>query len=322
MTSTNHFAVIFERFKALDAALHETRGTARPEYVRRLTALALLGVDGAPDTLAARTSSVAADLRGAPGVPGTARLVFAAGLVSSGKAASDYWSAREGLLPALRHGGLRPGLPAAALVYAAAGRTDIDGAHRARIAALASHVRAPWWSTASAANGYFAAALALIDERPDVIEQRLIAARRALYDAGAPEHIARDGGRQLALSGAEPIAAARTWSTLYAARGSGRWRGVKPEMLVEVASAAGARADEAAATLAASHDAVRSLRPGVSGLARPYLVTSLAAHALAPRGAPSQGAISALQAVQAAIAAANAATAATVAATAAVVASG
>ncbi|MGD2133056.1 MAG: hypothetical protein PVI23_09695 [Maricaulaceae bacterium] len=318
MRSTDH-AQTFARFNALDAALRETARACRPEYARRFAALALLGVQDEPRSLAQRTSNIAEDLVGAPGIASAARPVFAASLVIAGRSVDDYLRTREALSPVLR-GGLRKGLPSAALIYAAAGRSQIDDAMRARIEGIAPLVRAPWWCAAAARNGFFAAALALDGDRLDVIEARVEAARRALDSAGASTGLARDGGRELALTGAEPVSAALTWSKLRALRGAHQWRGLKPASLIGPAAAVGADADAAARALDDAYDAVHSLRPRVSSVARPFLAAGLARFLLSPTAAPGDSAVSAVQGALAIIAANEAAMAAVIASGAAVVA--
>jgi len=318
MTQAAHFPVVFDRFQALDDALRQTSSRWGAEYVRRLSALALLSADGAPEALAERVRENADNLRGAWGVPGQARSVFAAALVTAGRKAHDYVLAREALLPAMR-GNLRVSLPAAALAYAAVGRTQLDGADLARITSIAAYVRAPWWSGANARNGFFAATLALSPDRLDAIEARVAAAQSAMSDAGASDGMVREASRDLALAGVEPVAAARTWAALDDMRRTRRRCGsVKSAMLMSIATT-GARPDEAATALDAAHAAVNDLRPRIASVARPYLKVALAARTLAPEAAVGNDAIAALQAV---IAAVSAATAAAVVVTTAAVASG
>jgi len=313
MTQATHFPAVFDRFLALEAALRQTSGFGSPEFARRLSALALLGADGAPDDLAERVRATSGDLRGAWGVPGQARPVFAAALVTTGRRAHDYVQARDALLPVMR-GKLRVSLPAAALAYAATGRTQLDDAHLARIASIATLIRTPWWSSSSARTGFLAATLALSPDRLDAIEARVAAARGAMSDAGASDGMVRETSRDLALAGVEPVAVARTWAALDDMRRTRRrWGGVKPAMLMSVATT-GARPDEAATALDAAHAAVNDLRPHIARVARPYVTVALAARTLAPEADVGNDAVAALQAVIATVSAAAAATTVVIAA--------
>jgi hypothetical protein len=272
----------FERFVALDRAIEAAGDAGRPGYARRCAALTALSSSEPHELLVARIRENARVLRGAPGVSGAVRPVFAAALAAARRDADDYLIARARLMPAME-GRRRRSLPAAALAYAAAGRILADATDRARIEAIAPLVAAPWWSSRAAWNGFFAAALALKGEGAPIVAARLNAAQSALEDAGAGLDLARNEARRLVLAPADPAQAAAVWRRLDDARRARRLHGRAPApMLIAYAARAAHAPDAAAPALAEAMAALDGLRPRAHSIIRPFLAAGLAARALAP----------------------------------------
>jgi hypothetical protein len=275
MTGPTDIADIVARYTAIDVALNAADGARRPRFARQCAAMVALSASGEPAVVADRIRACAWALHGARGVTGEVRPVFAAALATAHRSADDYVAAREGLLPALE--GRRKSLPAAALTYAIAGRTVVSDTERARILDLAPLVAAPWWSAASAWNGFYAAVFALTGLETSEIERRLDATRRALADAGAHDGVVRDEGRRLALRAEDAGAAAHAWRRLDDARRDGRLGGRYSQgALVAYAASAAGQAGDAVETLGQARSAVDDVRPRPHSLIRPFLAVGLA----------------------------------------------
>jgi hypothetical protein len=288
---------VLERFVALDRAIEAVGGAARPGYARRCAAMAALASSDPPDVLVARIGEIARVLRGAPGVSGAVRPVFAATLAATNSDADDYLIARARLLPAME-GRRRKSLPVAALAYAAAGHILPKAADLTRIEAIAPLVAAPWWSSRSLWNGFYAAALALKGEAAPIVGARLNAAANALEEAGAPHDLARNEARRLALAAAHPAAAAKLWRRLDDARRARRLPGRAPQSVLLGYAARTAHAPDAAiATLAEAMTALGTLRPRAHPIIRPHLAAGLAARALPPARPESPDLAAPLEAV-------------------------
>ena len=262
----DHAAI--ERFKALDQAFHN-RADRGDRLYTRFAALAALSAPQDIETLIERTFETRSRLNEglvnwrAPGKP--MRLVFAAALVASERAANAFLDARNALATrraarggrALSHGGSC----AALALVASGGDADLADNFFDLLEALA----APWWRRMPGREEVLAASFAALGETPDEAASHLSTSRDALLAAGVPTQNADAAAYEVALLNPEHGALASAWTTLnLAVRGRAALSsGIGKTGLAILASQGNGQLT--ADALVRSFDAVRAIAPKANG---------------------------------------------------------
>jgi len=311
---------VIERFKALDAAFVMRAGRGE-RMTARFAALAALNAPLGVESLIERTFETRDSLNRALGnwrAPSKAmRLVFAAALVSAERTTEHFLEARRALRDrraergsrSLTHGGA-----CAALALVASGGYP----HQAdQFYDILDAIAAPWWRREPSREEIVAAALAAMGEMPDEAFDRLERARQTLRDAHIPGSAIEGAAYEIAFLEPSSGDMAAAWTSLnLAVRGRSELKSGIGKTGLAILAAHG-HGQETADALVRSFEAVRAIKPSLTGQMAAKIamrLTQAQLGASAPMGAASD--LAAILAAQmAAAAAVTAATTAAVAAT-------
>lgn len=301
---------VIERFQALENAYAEIAGR-NGRLQARFCAAAALESDLPVDTLIHRTQREKDGLDSGlsrwrtPGPP--MRLVYAAALAASGRDAGLFLHAKEALKETRsRRGGrsLQDGGACAALVLVASGGSP---SHSDMFYDILAAISAPWWRRQPQDEEACAAALAAAGETPDSAQDAISKARLMMDAAGVPGRFIDKAVHDVALCQPDPDTFARTWTALNVAARSrkGLVRHSGYDGLAKLAAQVEDGSQAADALIEAS-EAIKAMRPRVSGVAAGRLALRLAVSmcgARSPGGAARD--LSAIYAMQAAVIAAT-----------------
>lgn len=235
------------------------------------------------------------------------RLVFATALVASNRDAGLFLMTKDTLKETRsRRGGrrLQDGGACAALVLAASGGSP---SHSDMFYDILSAIAAPWWRRYPQVEEACAAAFAAQGETPDTAQKKLSHTRIMMDAAGVPGRFIDKAMHDVALTEPDPDTFARSWTALNVAARSrkGLVRHSGFDGLARLAAEV-EDGSEAADALIEASEAVKEMRPRVSGIAAGKLALRLAA-AMSGSRSPGGAArdLSAIYAMQAAVIAAT-----------------